>query len=284
MHAVRACLHACAQAGCLHTLPAAAVAAAAAKLDPPHHRALASEDAPRPQPSARGVSLGRQPGPPTPAVKPDPGRRASSPVRPVRADAPPAAGRGAQRGAMSHRSLGTAKASRDTNLFAGASSLHAEERAKAKAAAPRPVNAAMAAYLQKYTEGGSGGGGSAEYEEPKRKKKKRKGAGTPPLGNAVKIVDQDVSGFAPVSEGHAPSGRHTTAAHDDAEEEEEDGEECECSLTFSHARSPCMRPCVQSAEWRLQPPMQPCSTCSACAATRRHRSCAAVAQPNGARK
>lgn len=81
-------------------------------------------------------------------------------------------------------------------MFAGKSSLRSNEPK-----APPPVNKALQGYLSKYTSGG-------DDEKKKKKKKKPK-----PVYIGVKVVDNDVSGFA---------------ATNTAEEEEEE-DDCEAS-------------------------------------------------------
>ncbi len=73
---------------------------------------------------------------------------------------------------------------------------------------PPQKNAALQAYLKKYTDGASGG------EEAKRKKKKK----VKPTGGAVQILDNDISGFV------ATRSPIRAARGVAAEAEEEDGE------------------------------------------------------------
>lgn len=106
-----------------------------------------------------------------------------------------------------NRTLGTAKASKADNLFAGMSQLRADEKKKEK---PKQVNAAMQAYLQRYTGDGDGvdGSGNAEYAEPKRKKKKKAAN----VAAAIKIVDHDDLGLAP--RGDSPRHRSPVSFSD----------------------------------------------------------------------
>ncbi|GLI61032.1 hypothetical protein VaNZ11_003296 [Volvox africanus] len=94
------------------------------------------------------------------------------------------------------QTIPTARASKDDNLFAGRSTLRADEK-KSDAA---PKNGALQAYLAKnYTSGTSDKDGT---ETVKRKKKKK---AAPDTGGAIRIVDHDVSGFNSAD----PSGRGT---------------------------------------------------------------------------
>lgn len=96
--------------------------------------------------------------------------------------------------------LGMAKANKTDNLFKGLSVLRDEER-KAKAASePKVVDKAMQEYLKgKYGEGGSEPPVTSEYAEAKKRRKRKKdGEGAAAVsfaGGAIKVVDQDVSGF-----------------------------------------------------------------------------------------
>ncbi|GIL68059.1 hypothetical protein Vafri_21350 [Volvox africanus] len=94
------------------------------------------------------------------------------------------------------QTIPTARASKDDNLFAGRSTLRADEKKSDVA----PKNGALQAYLAKnYTSGTSDKDGT---ETVKRKKKKK---AAPDTGGAIRIVDHDVSGFNSAD----PSGRGT---------------------------------------------------------------------------
>ncbi|GLC41258.1 hypothetical protein PLESTB_001082000 [Pleodorina starrii] len=114
------------------------------------------------------------------------------------------------------QTIPTTRASKDDNLFAGRSTLRADETKKSDAA---PKNSALQAYLAKnYAVGDDGKAGSGEV---KRKKKKK---AAPDTGGAIRIVDQDVSGFHavdPTGRGTLTGKRTNLAGDDDDEEEEE---------------------------------------------------------------
>lgn len=101
-----------------------------------------------------------------------------------------------------------------TNLFKGVSLLRAEEKKKEGHAGPKG-NSALQEYLKKYTDGPS----------DDAQKKKRKKVKTKPVGNAVKIIDEDV-GLAPPRKDR----------YDDEEEEEE----CECHACMATRMHICM--------------------------------------------
>lgn len=95
------------------------------------------------------------------------------------------------------------------SMFKGLSSLRAAEKKEV----PLSEKAkAMQAYLASQYGGGSGG-----EPEKKKKKKKKRDAGGPGL----KILDQDVSGFAPAAAAAAPAAG---AGPGGEEEEEDEGE------------------------------------------------------------
>ena len=103
--------------------------------------------------------------------------------------------------------VGAAKA---TNVFKGLSVLREEERRQQAA----PVkNAALTEYLKKYTSGD-------DIVDGKKKKKKKKPAAD---GGAVKIIDNDVTGFG------GPSLK-TRVAQKLAQASEDEDEECESEL------------------------------------------------------
>ncbi|EFJ45136.1 hypothetical protein VOLCADRAFT_94528 [Volvox carteri f. nagariensis] len=111
------------------------------------------------------------------------------------------------------QTIPTTRASKDDNLFAGKSVLRADEKKKTDAA---PKNSALQAYLAKnYACGDSGDGAQAM----KRKKKKK---AAPEAGGAVRIVDQDVSGFNtvdPTGRGTL-TGKRTNVGEEDTEDDE----------------------------------------------------------------
>ncbi len=112
------------------------------------------------------------------------------------------------------QTIPTTKASKSDNLFAGKSLLRAEEKKKEQNQAKG--NSALQDYLAKKYANGDGGG--SDGAAPKKKRKK-KAADT----GAIKIVDQDVSGFNAVD----PSGRGALPRRGgrglDDDEEEDDG-------------------------------------------------------------
>lgn len=107
-------------------------------------------------------------------------------------------------------------------MFAGLSTLRAKEKEKKP---PSEAALKLQAYLaQQYGADAPGAAGEA----PKKKKKKKKAeAGA---GGAVRIVDQDVSGFAAVRQRGAAARGPAAAA---AEEEEDD--EGALALPFQYA-------------------------------------------------
>lgn len=112
------------------------------------------------------------------------------------------------------QTIPTTKASKTDNLFAGKSLLRAEEKKKEQSQAKG--NSALQDYLAKKYASGDGGG--SDGAAPKKKRKK-KAADT----GAIRIVDQDVSGFNAVD----PSARGALPRRGgqglDDDEEEEDG-------------------------------------------------------------
>ncbi|MEW5305106.1 MAG: hypothetical protein WDW36_007668 [Sanguina aurantia] len=79
------------------------------------------------------------------------------------------------------------------NKFKGLSTLRAKEKLQA---APKPQNAALQAYLQKYSGGPDASANGATAPPAKKKRKKNGAAVRQPDG--LKILDADVSGFAAV--------------------------------------------------------------------------------------
>lgn len=107
-------------------------------------------------------------------------------------------------------------------MFRGLSTLRAAEQ---KAAPASEKSKALQAYLE--AQYGSGGGGSGEGEKKKKKKKKRDAAAG---GPGIKILDEDVTGFAAgggaagsAKRGPAPQPGMPPSFHDDGDEDEEDG-------------------------------------------------------------
>ena len=99
------------------------------------------------------------------------------------------------------------------SVFSGLSTLRAEERSKQQQG-PKP-DSALQQYLQKYAGGGEGG--AADGGKKKKKKPAPPSATSQP---AIKIIDQDVSGFVAVQQ------RDHRGAQEEVEEDE-DEEDCE---------------------------------------------------------
>lgn len=110
-------------------------------------------------------------------------------------------------------------------MFKGLSSLRAAEQ---KTAPVSEKSKALQAYLAAQYGAGAGGGGAGEPEKKKKKKKKRDAAGAG--GPGIKILDQDVSGFAAVPAGGAAAAKRAllerggAQLHHDDDEEEDEGE------------------------------------------------------------
>ena len=100
------------------------------------------------------------------------------------------------------------------SVFSGLSTLRAEERSKQQQG-PKP-DSALQQYLQKYAGGGEGGAADGG----KKKKKKKPAPPSATSQPAIKIIDQDVSGFVAVQQ------RDHRGAQEEVEEDE-DEEDCE---------------------------------------------------------
>lgn len=121
--------------------------------------------------------------------------------------------------------LGTGKASKNDSLFKGMSSMREQERKAAVTAAPPKLNTAMNDYLKKYAgDAAATATGSAEYVQRKRKKKTVQEA-----QHAIRIVDQDVSGFS--------AARKPPTSFSD-EEEDDDCESTCMQGSLLHVSSP----------------------------------------------
>lgn len=83
------------------------------------------------------------------------------------------------------------------NKFKGLSTLRAKEKLQA---APKPQNAALQAYLQKYSGGPDAPANGASTAPAKKKRKKNSAAVRQP--DALRILDADLSGFAAVRTSH----------------------------------------------------------------------------------
>ncbi|GFR46522.1 hypothetical protein Agub_g8108 [Astrephomene gubernaculifera] len=107
----------------------------------------------------------------------------------------------------------TARAIKADNIFAGKSTLRADEKKKDEG---QPKNSALQEYLAKKYASDSG---PKDGSEAGKRKKKRK-AGQDASG-AIRIVDQDLSGFVSLdSNGRGPLPKRRAIADDDEEEEE----------------------------------------------------------------
>lgn len=109
-------------------------------------------------------------------------------------------------------------------MFRGLSTLRAAEQ---KAAPVSEKSKALQAYLE--SQYGSGGGASGEGEKKKKKKKKRD---APAGGPGIKILDEDVSGFAAAGSGGGSGGAKPglpprpgvpPSFHDGGDEDEDEG-------------------------------------------------------------
>ncbi|GIL81369.1 hypothetical protein Vretifemale_10359 [Volvox reticuliferus] len=112
------------------------------------------------------------------------------------------------------QTIPTARASKDENLFAGRSTLRADEK-KSDAA---PKDSVLQAYLAKnYTSGTIDKNGT----ETVKRKKKKKAAQDP--GGAIRIVDHDVSGFnsSDATGRGTLTGKRTNLGGGDEEEDDE---------------------------------------------------------------
>ncbi|KAG2482577.1 hypothetical protein HYH03_018501 [Edaphochlamys debaryana] len=112
------------------------------------------------------------------------------------------------------QTIPAAKASKESNLFKGLSTLRGDEKKKAEA----PKDSAMQAYLAKAYGGGDGDGGDGEPK--KKKKKKKQDAG----GGAIRILDQDATGFKELESKNRKAAlkRGPPGAGGDSEDEEEE--------------------------------------------------------------
>lgn len=101
-------------------------------------------------------------------------------------------------------------------MFKGLSVLRAGEKEK------EPVSEKSKA-LQQYLAAQYGGGGG-DPEKKKKKKKKRLEAG----GAGIKILDEDVSGFAPAGKAAAATDRAVPMAVGGDEDDEDEGGQLRC--------------------------------------------------------